>query len=160
MSNVKIQKGITVVEVLIGASIFLVVLLGLSTALSLILKASLANTSKIQATFLEEEGLEAIRLLRDGGWTANIQTLSTNTDYYLTFNGTSYTATTTSSVINSIFYRKFRISNVYRNGSQDIAGSGTLDPKTKLFTVTVSWKDHNATSTESIQTYLTNIFSN
>ncbi|MDD5068709.1 MAG: hypothetical protein PHN89_03875, partial [Candidatus Pacebacteria bacterium] len=85
MSNVKIQKGITVVEVLIGASIFLVVLLGLSTALSLILKASLANTSKIQATFLEEEGLEAIRLLRDGGWTANIQTLSTNTDYYLTF---------------------------------------------------------------------------
>ncbi|MDD5050303.1 MAG: hypothetical protein PHV93_00995 [Candidatus Pacebacteria bacterium] len=155
-----IKKGITVVEVLVGASIFLVVLLGLSTALNLIIRASLQNTAKIQGTFLAEEGLEAVRVLRDQGWNANIQSLLSGTDYYLTFNGSTFQSTTTPLSVESTFLRTFRLSDVYRNASQDIAGSGTLDPKTKLITVSVSWNDHGATSTQSISTYLTNIFNN
>lgn len=147
-------------EVLVGASIFLVVLLGLSSALNIIIQASLANTPKIQGTLLAEEGLEAVRVMRDNGWTANIQPLASNTNYFLTFNGATFKSTTTPSYIDGTFYRTFRLSDVYRNSSQDISGSGTLDPKTKLVTVSVSWSFHGATTTESIPTYLTNIFNN
>ncbi len=107
------------VEVLIGASIFLVVILGLSSALKIIIQASLTNTSKIQAIFLAEEGIEAVRVLRDGGWAANIQSLSSGTNYFLTFDGTTFKSTTTPSYVDSTFYRTLRISDVYRNASQD-----------------------------------------
>ncbi len=160
MAQSKENKGITVVEVIIGASIFLVVLLGLSSALNLIIQASLSNTGRVQGSFLAEEGIEAMRVLRDNGWTANIQPLLSNTDYFLSFDGTTFKATTTPAYIDNTFYRAVRVSGVYRDSSQNIASSGTLDPKTKLVTVTVSWPFHNATTTESVSTYLTNIFNN
>ncbi len=160
MNHAHEHKGITVVEAIIATSIFLIVILGLSTALKTIIQASLGNTNKIQAVFLAEEGLEAVRVLRDIGWTSNIQSLTSGTDYFLNFTGTTFAATTTPSTINGSMYRTFRLSPVYRNASQDIASSGTLDPQARLVAVSVSWNDHGATTTKSLSTYLTNIFNN
>ncbi len=159
----KEKKGITLIEVIVGSSVLLVVLLSLSTVLARLLKASFANTDKIQGTFLAEEGLEAIRMIRDGGWTTNINALSSGTDYFIAFDGTSFKATTTASqaYIDNHFYRKFTLSNVYRDASSyDIASSGTLDTNTKLATVSVSWTKSGATTTETLSTYFTNSFGN
>lgn len=155
------KKGFTLVEIVVGVAICLIVLIGLMNAFTITLKLSLANTSKIQASFLEEEGLEAARILRDNGWTANIATLTPDTTYYLAYNNNTWQTTSTNSYIDSFFERKIVTSNVNRDSNQNIVSSGgTLDPNIRKITISVSWLSGGATTTKSISTYLTNVFNN
>ena len=49
--------------------------------------------------------------------------------------------------------RKITLSDVYRNANMDIVSSGgTLDGKTRLITVSVSWSTGGTTTTKSIST--------
>lgn len=158
----KATRGFTLVEALIASAVALVVILGVTSAFTQGLRASSNNTAHVQAAFLEEEGLEAVRLLRDDSWNTNIATQSAGVPFYLTYNGTTWRATTTAAYIDGRFFRAVTLDNVNRdNSSQDIVSSGgTLDANTKKVTVSVSWYEHGATTTRSLQTYLTNIFSN
>ncbi|MCX6701945.1 MAG: prepilin-type N-terminal cleavage/methylation domain-containing protein [Candidatus Zambryskibacteria bacterium] len=155
------KKGFTLIEVVVGSAVCLVVLVGLLSAFTVTLKLSLANTSKVQASFLEEEGLEAVRILRDNGWNTNIASQSSGVPFYLTFSGGTWQVTTTNIYIDGIFERKITLTNVYRGANQDIVSSGgVLDAKTRKATVSVAWSSGGATTTKSISTYFTNIFNN
>jgi len=159
------SPGFSLVEAVIASAICLAVLLGASGAFTLSLRASLGNTARIQASFLEEEGLEAMRTLRDNGWAANIATLTASTTYYLAYSTSTnaWSATTTNRYIDSTFSRSFVLYNVNRDGSQNIVTSGgSNDANTKKITVTVSWRQReaSATSSHSLSTYFTNIFNN
>lgn len=149
-------------EIIIGTSIISMSLVGIITAFNLFMRVGLANTEKIQATYILEEGIEAFRYIRDGGWTANIDPLSVGASYYMVFDGSEWEATTTQSLIDNIFNRTVTLADVYRRDSDDdiVAStspdSKTLDPNIKQVTVEVAWDGKEVKAT----TYFTNIFNN
>ncbi|TSC57914.1 MAG: Uncharacterized protein Greene041679_224 [Parcubacteria group bacterium Greene0416_79] len=159
--NLRIHpRGFSLVEVVIGAALILLSLIGLITAYSFYLKAGLKNTDRVKAAFLLEEGVEAVLLLRDGAW-SNLSSLTGGTWYYLAWNGSSWSATTTETVVDSVFTRTFRIDEVYRRDSdKDIVASTSpaaksVDQNTKRVTVRVA-TDEGVTG--ELATYLTNLF--
>ena len=145
------------VEILVAVSIIAISILAAMAVTEKSVTVSRRALNTLQAAFLLEEGAEAVRILRDNAW-ANISSLSTSTTYYPTFSGTWALSTTPSTV--GIFTRMVTIANVNRDGTtQDIAASGTDDPKSKLITVTVSWPDGATTISKTLQFYLMDIFS-
>ena len=80
--SLKNKKGIGAVEIIIGAAIISLVLLSVGVAFQNSLKASRAIGKRVQASFLAEEGIEALRMLRDNDW-QNISGLSDGGNYYL-----------------------------------------------------------------------------
>src|SRR3989344_1040687 len=160
MATNKTSRGFSMVEAVIAIAIagsFIVVLAAVNT---IYIKISLSQSFKIQAAFLAEEGLEVMRYLGDDSWTSNIALMSNGADYFLTFSGTNWATTTTLTYV-GIFDRRIRLSEVYRDAADNITVTGgALDPNTRLLTATVSWPEHEATSTKVVSTYITNLFSN
>ncbi len=153
----KNKMGIGAVEIVIGSAIISLVLLSVGTAMNSSIKASRAVAKKTQANFLVQEGVEALRIFRDNDW-QNISDLSDGGNYYFVWSTGTWATTTNNTFIDETFERKFTVLNAYRDGNDDIAQSGTLDPNTKKVTVSVSWREGLSTTTESISTYLINIF--
>ena len=163
MNNIKApsHSGLTLVEVLVATSIILVFLLAFFGAYNLYLRAAFSNGEVVKAIGLAEEGVEALRFIRDSSWSIKIVPLSLDTDYYLIFQGGEWQTSSTNIFVDNLFERKVRLSAVYRDASRDIVSSGgTLDPDTRLVISSVSWLKAGATTTKSISTYLTNIFAN
>ncbi|KKU20949.1 MAG: hypothetical protein UX31_C0024G0018 [Candidatus Nomurabacteria bacterium GW2011_GWA1_46_11] len=155
------HRGMTLVEVLIATSIILVFLLALFGVHNLYLKTAFSSGNVVKAVELAEESLEVMRFLRDSSWSANIATLSLDTDYYLTFGQGEWQVTTSNIWVDNIFEREIRFSAVYRDASGDIVPSGgVFDLGTLLVVSSVSWSSSAGTTTKSISTYLTNIFDN
>jgi hypothetical protein len=157
-SHIKNNKGMSLVEVLVGATIivvFIVVVVGFYNTL---LKQAYSVTESVQASFLSEEGYEAIRTMRDRSWSTTITPLSTTTTYYLSFYSNQWVATTTNVFIDSLFERKFTLGDVWRDVNDDIASSGTYDAGVKKVTMTLSWRKGGATTTKAVVSYIANIF--
>ena len=127
-----------------------------------VLDVSEDTTRHIQSGFLLEEGLEAVKMLRDQSWATYVAPLATSTAYYLYWSGTLWTSTTTVQMVENIFTRSFTLSDVRRDASDNIASSGTIDGGTKKVTVSISWavKGGGATITDTAETYMTNLLSN
>jgi Tfp pilus assembly protein PilV len=163
------KKGMGLVEVLVGITIISVGILSLVGVYFYYLQIMLHNTPNIQATYLLEESLESVRLLRDQSYSNNISTLSVSpaTKYYFVFNTQTSKWTTTATpqpLIDGMFERIITASSTYRNASYDIVPQGTvgatLDASTTLITAKVSWLEGDATTSQSLSAYFTNIFSN
>lgn len=152
-------KGIGLVEVVVGAGILSLAGVALLITYGLYVRVASFAPRPIQAAFLEDEGMEAMRTLRDKSW-ANISGLTASTTYYLSFNAstTSWTTTTTPSMIDKIFSRTIVLSTVNRDANNDISSSGSNDPNTRKVTISVSWFKDNATTTKQLIGYLTNLF--
>ena len=155
------------IEVIVGAAIIAVGILGVIGTYYYFLQIMVHNTPNIQAAYLLEEGIESMRLLRDQSWNSNIASLTPGTQYRLVFSATtSKWTTTTASVplIDSQFDRVIMASSTYRNAGHDIVAYGTsgatLDASTTLITARVSWAQAGGTTTKMLSTYLTNIFGN
>lgn len=160
-SKIFFNKGESLVEVLVASAIILVVVVGLSATHSLYIKASLGNMNKIQATFLLEEGVEALKTMRDADFTSKIADIPLLTDKYLSFDGSSWQSTDTNTLIDGKFERKFVLAEVVRdNFSDQISSSGTNDPNTRKATIYVSWQINGVTNTLSLATYISNIYDN
>ena len=155
--------GMSLVEVIVGAAIIgtaMVTIVGVFGGLS---KLSYRNTARIQAAMLSEEGIEAIKTMRDAGWSAKISPLNTsgNTVYRLYWTGTAWTSTTTSSKIDNTFERTFMVYTVERDASFNVVSSGgTTDTNSRKVVVTVSWQDDGAIVTKSLEDYIFNTFNN
>lgn len=149
------------IEVVIAVAIISLAFLGLVTIYGHYVKASLNVHSEIRAAYLIEEGQEAVRMLRDMSWTANIAPLSTAVQYQMIFSSTTgWSLTPNAQPIAGGFYRTVQIQDVSRDNQNDIAASGTVDPNTKRVNVTVYWAQGTATSSKQISTYIANIFGN
>lgn len=151
------QKGFGVVEIIVGASVISIALFGLVSTFQNSLRISRETGRIIEARFLMEEGLEAMRIMRDGGW-SNVGSLATSSPIYLVFSGGTWATTSTQTFIGGTFLRSVVVEDVRRDGNDDIASAGSLDPNVKKVTVSVSWFGRSATTTESAATYLVNIF--
>ncbi len=153
------KRGMGLIEIVIGSAIIVTGILALSDAYSRYVKFAFANESNLQAAYIAEEGLEAITFLRDKGWTTNIKNLSTTTTYYIAWDSTNayWKATTTTQYIDSKFLRQILITDVKRDGSDHIATTGTYDPNTKFVTVNVLYFQGHGTTTQTMNTYITNL---
>jgi len=160
--NIFLSKGLSLVEVVIATSIILVFFMALVGVYNTYIQRVRANIDTVKAIYLTEEGIEAVKFLRDSGWTANITPLTIGSNYYLNFSGGMWKTTTSNIYTDGVFERKL----VFQNASRDpvtsdiVTSGGTVDNNLRLVTVSVSWLNHGATTTKSISTYITNLFTN
>ena len=153
----KKNKGIALIEVIIGATIMSVGILAINETFTSYIQYALANQKNVEASYLLQEGLEAMSFIRDRGWAGNFSNLSTTTTYYLTFSNSTWATTTTNQYVDGLFERKVDILDVKRDGTDKIASAGTYDPNIKQVAVTVSYWQGHGTTTRSISEYLVNI---
>lgn len=156
-------RGFTLIEIILAISIFTMFFLSISYFYKKALDVSEDTTGHIQSGYFLEEGIEAIKLMRDTSWTSNIATLTPGTTYYLYWNGSMWVSTTTLQKLENTYTRSFVISNVSRDANDNIVTSGgTNDPGTKMITLNVTWmrKGNKGTANDSIQTYITNLLNN
>lgn len=155
----KNKRGFGMAEAVIAVSIltsFVIVVAGVNT---LYLNIALGDKQPLSASTLLEEGIEAVKFLRDDDWTDNIASLTSGTPYYLNFN--SGWSLSTTPAPSGIFTRTITFSDVYRDPSDDIVSAGgVLDPGTKFVTIEVTWQSKNGSSTRNLKTYITNLFNN
>jgi len=160
----KTNKGFGILEIVIASAIVSIALFSLLTVFIFTNRLNLQSNNKIRANFLVEEGIEALRFLRDASWSGNMDALSQGTDYYISFATMTSTwsiETVDPGLIDDLFLRKVILEDVYRDSSDDIVTpGGTLDPDTKKFTVEVEWQERTASSTIRVSTYLSDIFDN
>ena len=157
------MRGFGILEIVIAVSIISATIFSLSFVFLIASRLETMSLDKIRANFIAEEGLEAMRFLRDQSWAANLGTLSAGTTYYLAFATTTsiWSVETNGSEIDKLFLRKVAAENVSRNGSDDIVSfGGTVDPDTKKINVSVEWLERGSTTTISASAYLSNIFNN
>ena len=163
-------SGFGLVEIVIGAALVTGALLGAMTTARVSSEVISDARRLIQANFLLEEAIEAVKIARDNTWAGIIETLSyyPAAEYYLTFNGSSWTFNLVSGsppLIQNMFTRKVRIEKVCRDGSNDdiipgVTSCGSPDEGARKVTVIVSWPGRRGTETRSLSTYITNLFGN
>ena len=152
--------GIGLIEAVAGISIVSIFIFSLMLATQLSQKIVGESVRNIQASFLLEEGADAVKIFRDTSWSSGIGNLVAGQNYFFSYNGTTWISTNNNVYIDGIFERKFVLNNVYRDANDDIAPSGMLDSGTKKATIGVSWRGRTGTTTKSASFYLTDLFSN
>lgn len=155
--SLKKTAGFGLVEILVGVAIIAALAVGLLSIFTKLTQFSQGNLRAAQATLLATEGAEVLRLWRDAGWT-NLSALTPGEDYALVFGGGAWSAAAAPVLVDGLFDRRVRAEAVYRDGADNIAPAGTLDPNTLFFTIGVDWRGPLATSTRSVSLYLTNLF--
>lgn len=152
------NKGIGIIEIIVVVAIAGIALFGISGISSYALGVMNDRKALLEAEYLAEEGMEAVRSVRDESWTANIAALAMAVNYYPVIFGSKWTLSATNpGLINGRYARRAVFENVNRDGSDNIVSSGgTLDSNTKKVTVYVSWTEKNGNKEISLITYLTN----
>lgn len=156
------NRGFGIVEVVIGASIIALITLGTAGAIHIYVKTGLAQTERVQAAYLLEEGLEAARFIRDTDFD-DFASLALDTPYYIATSSSGWEATSTVVALGE-FTRTLTLANIWRRDSdKDIvpATSGdpkTIDPDARRVTVEVLWSTQNGTASTSATTYLVDMF--
>jgi hypothetical protein len=157
----KYSKGMSLAEVVIAATVITVFMAALVGLYNFHMRVIFGSARQVKATFLAEEGLEAIKYLRNLSWSTYIAQTPVDTDLFIAWHNGKWTTTTDNIYIDGLFERKIVLSPVERNAQSNIVSSnGTLDPNVKKLTVTISWSDGAATTTRSVSTYITNLFDN
>lgn len=154
--------GFGLIETIVASAVITVFFVALLTTYSLFLKTLLGGTRDVQATFLLREGAEVARVLRDTSWTSTVGSTSGGTSYYLSWSDvdSAWALTTTPRLVDGLFEQTLTFSPVYRDASDDIATAGTLDQNTRKVTVNVAWRNGTATTTKTLETYITNLYGN
>lgn len=151
-------RGVTVVEVMIGLTIFLLIFAFILQTLTIFFSAQRTVLNSTQALYLAEEGQEIVRYVRDVDWN-EIEALSVDTPYYL-FVATSTVGTTTVPETVGIFSRSFIVREAFRDADDDIVASttagATADDNSRFITVRVTWDDGD--EEVRLSSLLTNLF--
>ncbi len=155
----KYKKGMSLVEILVAVFIFSIILGVLITINNFYLSNSSKNIKLVKATYLAEEGMEAVRIIRDTNW-SKISSLTSGAPYFIDFDiaSSTWVSTTTENSIDS-YTRWFVLTDVMRDNTTKriVESGGTVDPYTKLVNVYISWQDKGNTVVKSMSSYISNI---
>lgn len=155
------ENGLSLIEVVIASAIISVSLIFVIQTAGQALVISNQSVNLYTASVYLEEGAEAVRTIRDNGW-SNISGLATSSNYYLSFSTSTnlWSLSSTTSTLGS-FTRIITFTPVYRDSNYDIttSTSGTLDSGTYKVDISVSWKDALGSEVKKLSFYLSNIFS-
>jgi len=158
--KIKHEKGSSLIEMIVGLSLLVFLVLSFVISFNYFIRTSFLGTKTTQSYFLAEEGIEALKSMRNNSWNIFINPLLPGQNYYLYFNGSNWESTTSPSTVDVIFTRKFTVENIYRDVNGDISISGTLDSGTKKINVSVSYMVKDTVLTKNLSTIITNIFEN
>lgn len=137
MQKSGINLGFSIVEIVVSASIFLVAVTAFVVSFDTLRSLDNHTEERTQAALLLEEGSEAILLLRDLSWNDNIASTTLGTTYYLYWNGSNYILSEDETVINSKYLRTVVFSSAYRDGSDYLATTGTVDANTRRVQISI-----------------------
>lgn len=137
MKKVSNQSGFGTLELIIAAGILLVVVTSVSAAFYTFHRFSNELSHDAQAALLLEEGLEALQIMRDYGWTANIASADMETPYSVHWDGNAYVLSEDLVLINNAYLREVEFHEVRRNGSGVLSAGGSVDNSTRRAVVTV-----------------------
>ena len=165
MSNSK-QNGYGLIEIIIVASIGMMVFLGVSGCLNTFLKITIQNVNTTEALFLAKSSLEQARAVRDEGnegegaldW-VNISDLVIDSPFYFEPNADNPPKWVSQPGTKSEdkYTVWITVSRVQRDGNSDIVSSGgTNDDNTLKITSNISWLTEHGTKQISLFEYLTN----
>ena len=152
------NRGISLIEVIIATSIITVSMISISIVYGNFVSLSVKNTDKIQATFLLDEGVEALKMIRYESW-SKIASSTTNVDYYLVWENNKWNSTTTQIIIDNKFIRKYKVRNAYRDNNINLyesAAQGNIDDNSKIIDLSVSW-NNGSTTEKNISFYIFNL---
>lgn len=151
------QAGFFLLEVVIASAVIATILVLLLGSIRNSVEVSQRSLERTQAAYLLEEGVEAMKAIRNQstGWTT-ISGLTNGTIYYLSWSGSMWSLSTTPSTIGS-FTRTVVVAAVQRDADDDIAASGTTDTGTKKVTVSVTWTTPSETKVETLSFYISDI---
>ena len=148
------QKGQSLIELILTIALVSIFFPALLTGF-VSTRSNRAVTDQRQlANAYLNEAQEAIRVVRANGWS----NLSTGT-YHPIVSGSTWILTSGPEPIDGNFTRQIIIEEVKRDSDGNIAQDGTLDPSTKLITISVSWNSPFPNSV-SAKSYLTRHDSN
>lgn len=156
------SRGFGLIEIVIVTAVVTVALFAFSQAGVLALRLLRNEKENLEAALLAQEALEAVRSVRDESWTNNIDPLINGTSYYPTVVNNKWSLVAIpQGFINGKYLRYVRLDQVFRDGSDHIAPSGTLDINTRRVSARVEWRKNvttpvAATTTSELVTYITN----
>lgn len=156
MKNTKFQisRGFGLIEMVIITAIVTAAFAAFAQVGLLSLRLLRTEKENLEAAFLAQEEMNAMRALRDESWTNNIATFANNTLYYPTIENSKWKLVTGSStLINGTYTRSLTLQNVYRDAQDKISTTGILDPNTRKITAQVGW---NKIKWIQLTAYLTN----
>lgn len=157
MNNLN-QKGFGLIEIVLVATIAIVVLLSVAEYLNYSLKIASMDISQTEALYFAKSSLEQARAVRDENW-ANISALVKGDEYHfeadisnpqkwVSVSGTKIVGKYTAWIVSS---------DVYRDVNDDIVSAGgSLDANTIKITSSVTYLTREGTKQIDLYEYLTN----
>ena len=159
MADSSKESGFSVIEILISTAIISAIGTMIVLSFNLYVRMSERNSNNIQAALHLEEASEALIFLRDSSWTDNIFPLSVGVEYYLYWDGSSYSIST-EPLLQDEFQKTFVISEVNRDSSDSISESGEIDPNTFLVDIKISWEERGGEESLGAQMLIHNVYDN
>lgn len=156
-----LQRGISIIEIIVVIFVATILLFSIAQVAGISFRVSTEKKLELRAGYYAQEGVEALRAMRDESWATRIGTLSAGTTYYFVPTPSAWTLSGSNpGALDGVFTRTAVMQSVYRDANDDIASSGTLDPDTKKFTITVSWSTQTGAHSLAIDTYIMNLLKN
>jgi type II secretory pathway pseudopilin PulG len=139
------KKGIALVELLVAMGIMALILPALITAFFSARGGRVADAQRLQAAGLVREAKEAVRIVRDSGW-SNLpdSTVTPPISYHPAVIGSTWGLASGEETIDTEIglKRKILFSSVYRDGLGNLTTTetgNTLDPSVKHVEVSVTY---------------------
>ena len=150
------NSGLGVIEIVVVIAVIVTVFAGLLQLSSLEARVQERAREESKAYLLAREAMEAARFVRDESW-ATFFALTFETSYYPVISSSSWTLSSSDPGAIDGFSRRVVLHEVFRDGSDNIAPSGTPDPDTRRIEVIVGWTSRGGSSKSvTLETYLTN----
>lgn len=151
------QRGVTIVEIIVVIAVIIAAFTAVLGFFAFESKVAERGRMRLKAVSFTQEAIEAVRNFRDNTtWTSDgVGSLTIGASYHPVISDDNWNIISDSEIINE-FTRKVVFGQVYRDGNDDISGSGTEDSNTRKVTITVSWTDRQGSAEESLITYITN----
>lgn len=144
-NNIAYTKGQSLVEILLVIGLMAVLLPAITVGIVASREGKAQKKERIAATTLMKETVEAVRSVREIGWTS----FAINGTFHPVANGSSWILSSGADSING-FTRAIDISNVSRDSSGTIVSTGgALDPSTKKVITTIAWNTPFPSSVQS-----------
>ncbi len=159
--NIKNIKGSMSIEILVAVTIITMAILSAAAVANKSVSIARQSTHYSQASFLLEEGAEAVRSMRDDSWT-NLSSATTGATYYLLFNNNSWSLTSDINLATAtgVFTRSVVFSSVNRDSvtGDIVASGGSLDSGTLLASINIEWPEGGVTKNKELSFYITDLF--
>ena len=161
-NNKKFSRGVGIIEIIAATTVAAIFFSAIYALLVFSLETMQKSVREVEAVYLAKEGIEAVRFMRNEGWSANILPLVNGTTYYLDIVGNEWALLTVDpGPVSGVYTREVVFGEVIRDINDDINTVGAVDSGTRKLTVTVDWTDIGGDANNiTIETYMTNFLTN